>query len=133
MAILFTLLRKFWWAIPLAAAAAFGAWEHHELGVAQARAVKLEQQIGADQASIAQLRTGIQAQNSAVERLLQQGQANVAAAKAKAVQDAQAAAKVRVVYQTRIERIEAAPVPQQCASAAAWASSQAQALIGGWK
>ena len=132
MAILFTLLRKFWWAIPLGGAAAFGWWEHHELGVAQAHAAQLEQQLGSAEQSIAQLRTGIEAQNSAVERILVQGQANVQAAKAAAAQRVQAAAKVQVVYRTRIQRIEAAPVPQQCASAAAWASGQAQGLIGGW-
>ncbi len=133
MAILFTLLRKFWWVIPLAGAAAFGWWEHHEVRVAQAHVAQLEQQLGSAEQSIAQLRTGIQAQNSAVERILAQGQANVAAAKAQAAQRAVSAARVRVVYRTRIERIEAAPVPQQCASAAAWAAGQAQGLIGGWK
>ncbi len=132
MMILLALLRRFWWAIPLAGAAAFGWWEHHEVNVAQAHVASLEQQLGSAEASIAQLRTGIQAQNSAVERILAQGQANVAAAKARAAQRVQAAAKVQVVYRNRIERIEAAPVPQQCASAAAWAQQQAQGLAARW-
>lgn len=132
MLMLFTLLRKFWWAIPLAGAAAFGWWEHHEVGVADAHAAQLEQQLGSAEASISQLRAGIQAQNGAVERILQQGVANVAAAKAQAAQRAQGAARVRVIYQTHVERIEAAPVPQQCASAAAWAQQQAQGLAARW-
>jgi hypothetical protein len=132
MAILFTLLRKFWWVIPLAAAAAFGAWERHEVQVQTAKADKLEQQVGADAQTIKQLRTGIQAQNAAVERILAQGRANVAAAKAQDAQRVQAATKVQVVYRTRIQTIEAAPVPQECSSAAAWAASQAQGLAQGW-
>lgn len=132
MGILLSLLGKFWWAIPLAGATAFGAWEHHEVGVADAHATRLEQQLGSAEASIAQLRTGIQAQNGAVERILAQGQANVAAAAASAAQRATSAAQVQVVYRTRVERIEAAPVPQQCASAAAWAQQQAQGLAAGW-
>lgn len=132
MTILFTLLRKFWWITPLAAAAAFGAWERHEVQVQTAKTAQVEQQLGSAEQSIAQLRAGIQAQNGAVEQILAQGQANVAAAKAQAAQRAQAAAKVRVVYRTRIQRIEAASVPQQCASAAAWAQQQAQGLTAGW-
>ncbi len=132
MGILFTLLRKFWWLIPLAGAAAFGAWERHEVGVAQAHVAQLEQQLGSAEQSIAQLHAGIQAQNGAVERILAQGQANVAAAKAQAAQRVQAAAKVQLIYRTRIQTIEAAPVPQQCASAAAWAQQQAQGLAAGW-
>ena len=78
------------------------------------------------------LQAAIQTQNAGVERILQQGVANVAAAKAQAAQRVQAAAKVQVVYRTRVERIEAAQVPQQCASAAAWAQQQAQGLVAGW-
>jgi Holliday junction resolvasome RuvABC endonuclease subunit len=132
MGIILKLLARFWWLIPLAAAAAFGAWEHHEVGVVQAHATKLEKQLGSAEQSITQLQTGIQAQNVAVERILVQGQANVAAAKAQGAQRAQAAAKVQVIYRTRIERIEAAPVPQECVSAAAWAQQQAQSLAAGW-
>ena len=132
MGIVLSLLGRFWWAIPLAAASAFGAWEHHEVGVATAHAAQLEQQLGSAEASISQLRTGIEAQNGAVERILAQGKANVAAAAASAAQRAQGAARVQVVYRTRIQRIEAAPVPQQCASAAAWAQQQAQGLAAGW-
>ena len=79
------------------------------------------------------LQAAINTQNAGVERILQQGVANVAAAKAQAHAQAQAAAKVRVVYQTRVERIEAAPVPQECDQAAAWAAGQAGQLIEGWK
>ena len=132
MGIVLSLLGRFWWAIPLAAASAFGAWEHHEVGVATAHAAQLEQQLGSAEASIGQLRTGIQAQNGAVERILAQGKANVAAAAASAAQRATSAQQVRVIYRTRIQRIEAAPVPQQCASAAAWAQQQAQVLAAGW-
>ena len=132
MSILLSLLGRFWWAIPLAAASAFGWFEHHEVAVAQAHIARLEQQLGSAETSIAQLRTGIQAQNSAVERILVQGKANVAAAKAQAAQRVQAAAKVQLIYRTRIQTIEAAPVPQQCASAAAWAQQQAQGLAAGW-
>ncbi len=132
MGILLSLLGRFWWAIPLAAASAFGWFEHHEVGVAQAHVASLEQQLGGAEQSIAQLRTGIQAQNGAVERILAQGKANVAAAAASAAQRAQGAARVRVVYGTRVERIEAAPVPQQCTQAAAWAQQQAQSLAAGW-
>ena len=78
------------------------------------------------------LQAAIATQNAGVERILQQGVVNVAAAKAQAQAQAQAAAKVRVVYQTRVERIEAAPVPQECDQAAAWAAGQAQQLIKGW-
>ena len=132
MGIVLSLLGRFWWAIPLAAASAFGWFEHHEVGVAQAHVASLEQQLGSAEASIGQLRTGIQAQNGAVERILAQGKANIAAAAASAAQRATSAQRVRVIYQTRVERIEAAPVPQQCASAAAWAQQQAQGLAVGW-
>ncbi len=132
MGMILPLLMRFWWVVPLAGAAAFGAWEHHEVGVVQAHAAQLEQQLGSAEASIGQLRTGIQAQNGAVERILAQGKANVAAAAASAAQRAQGAARVQVVYRTRIQRIEAAPVPQQCASAAAWAQQQAKSLAAGW-
>ena len=132
MSIVLSLLGRFWWAIPLAAASAFGWFEHHEVGVAQAHVASLEQQLGGAEQSIAQLRTGIQAQNGAVERILAQGQANVAAAAASAAQRATSAQQVQVVYRTRVERIEAAPVPQECSSAAAWAQQQAQGLAAGW-
>ena len=79
------------------------------------------------------LQAAIATQNAGVERILQQGVANVAAAKAQAAQRVQAAAKVRVVYRTRVERIEAAQVPQQCDQAAAWAAGQAAELIKGWQ
>ena len=78
------------------------------------------------------LQAAIQTQNAGVERILQQSVANVAAAKAQATQRAQAAAKVQVIYRTRVERIEAASVPQQCDQAAAWAAGQAGELIKGW-
>ena len=79
------------------------------------------------------LQAAIQTQNAGVERILQQGVANVAAAKAQAAQRVQAAAKVQVVYRTRVERIEAAQVPQECDQAAAWAAGQAAELIKGWQ
>ena len=132
MGILISLLGRFWWAIPLAAASAFGWFEHHEVGVARAHVAQIEQQLGSAEASIGQLRAGIQAQNGAVERILQQGAAAVAQARQEAAQRAQAAARVQVVYRTRIQRIEAAPVPQQCVSATAWAQQQAQGLAAGW-
>ena len=132
MSALLGLLTRFWWAVPLAAAAAFGAFESHEATVARAHSVALEKQLGADEQSITQLRAGVQAQNAAVERILQQGQANVAAAKSQAAQREQSAARVQVVYRTRVQRIEAAPVPATCASAAAWAAEQAQGLAAGW-
>ena len=78
------------------------------------------------------LQAAIQTQNAGVERILQQGIANIAAAKALAQAEKQAAAKVRTIYKTRVQTIEAAQVPQQCASAAAWAAGQANALIKGW-
>ena len=78
------------------------------------------------------LQAAIQTQNAGVERILQQGVANVAAAKAQAAQRVQAAAKVRVIYQTKVEKIEAASVPQECDQAAAWAAGQAGQLIKGW-
>lgn len=78
------------------------------------------------------LQAAIQTQNAGVERILQQGVANVAAAKARAQAETQAAAKVRVIYQTKVERIEAASVPQECDKAAAWAAGQAGELIKGW-
>ena len=132
MGFLLPLLGRFWWAIPLAAAAAFGWFEHHEVGVAQAHVASLEQQLGGSEQSIAQLRTGIQAQNGAVERILAQGQANVAEAAASAAQRATSAQQVRVIYRTRVRNIEAAQVPQECSSAAAWAQQQAQSLAAGW-
>ena len=99
---------------------------HADLATAQA--------VGARQAqNVATLGAAIKDQNAGVERILQQGVANVAAAKARAQSDAQAAAKVRVIYKARVQTIEAAQVPQQCASAAAWASGQAGQLIEGWK
>ena len=79
------------------------------------------------------LQAAIQTQNAGVERILQQGVANVEAAKAQAAERVQAAAKVQVVYRTRVEKIEAATVPQQCYQAAAWAAGQAQTLIQGWQ
>lgn len=132
MGILFTLLRKVWWIIPIACALAWGAYERYEAKEEASRAANAEQQLGSAEQSIAQLRAGIQAQNGAVERILQQGQANVAAAAASAAQRATSAQQVRVIYRTRVQRIEAAPVPQQCANAAAWAQQQAQGLAAGW-
>ncbi|WP_455387381.1 hypothetical protein [Petrachloros mirabilis] len=79
------------------------------------------------------LQAAIVTQNAGVERILQQGVANVAAAKAQAQAEAQAAEKVRVIYKTKVERIEAAQVPQECDQAAAWAAGQAAKLIEGWK
>ena len=78
------------------------------------------------------LQAAINTQNAGVERILQQGVANVAAAKAQAQAETQAAAKVRIVYQTRVEKIESAAVPQECDQAAAWAAGQAGQLIKGW-
>lgn len=132
MGFLLPLLGRFWWAVPLAGAAAFGAWEHHEVGVAQVHVASLEQQLGGAEQSIAEMRTAIQAQNGAVERILAQGKVNVAAAAASAAQRATSAAQVRVIYRTRVRNIEAAPVPQECSSAAAWAQQQAQGLAAGW-
>ena len=104
------------------------------------RNTHLKADLAASQASAARavantktLQAAIDTQNAGVERILQQGVANVAAAKAQAQAETQAAAKVRVIYKTRVEKIEAAQVPQQCASAAAWAAGQAGELIGGWK
>ncbi len=116
--------------LALAVACAFLDWRndalHADLATAQA--------VGARQTQkVATLRAGIKEQSAAVERILQQGVANVAAAKVRAQADAQAAAKVRVIYKTRVQTIEAAQVPQQCASAAAWAAGQAQTLIQGWQ
>ena len=132
MGILFTLLRKVWWVIPIACALAWGAYERFEATKEASRASNAEQQLGSAEQSIAQLRTGIQAQNGAVERILQQGQANVAAASASAAQRSQSARRVRVIYRTRVERIQAAKVPTDCASAAAWAQQQAQGLAARW-
>ena len=131
-ALILPLLRRFWWLVPLAALLAWGGWERHEAAAAAARAAQLEQQLGAAEQSIAQLQAGVQAQNAAVTRILQQGQANVAAAKSEASQRVQAADNVRVVYRTRVQTIEAAPVPATCASAAAWAAGQAHSLAAGW-
>ena len=126
------LLRRFWFLVPMAALLAWGAWERHEASSSQKQVVALNQQLGAAEQSIAQLRAGLQAQNGAVERILAQGQANVAAAKQEAVKRKQSAARVQVIYRTRVQRIEAAPVPATCASAAAWAAGQAQSLAAGW-
>ncbi len=79
------------------------------------------------------LQAAIATQNAGVERILQQGVANVAAAKAQAQAQTQAAEKVRVIYKTRVEKIETAQVPQQCDQAAAWAARQAGQLIKGWQ
>ena len=103
------------------------------------RNTSLKSDLAASQASAARavantksLQAAIDTQNAGVERILQQGVANVEAAKAQATQRVQAAAKVQVVYRTRVERIEAAPVPQECDQAAAWAAGQAAELIKGW-
>ena len=103
------------------------------------RNTSLKSDLAASQASAARavantksLQAAIQTQNAGVERILQQDVANVAAAKAQAAQRAQAAAKVQVIYRTRVERIEAAQVPQECDQAAAWAAQQAQGLVLGW-
>ncbi len=132
LAILLPVLGRFWWLVPLAAAAAFGWVEHHEVGVAGVRIAQLEQQLGAAAQSNAQLRAAIMTQNKAVTGLEADGAAAVAGAKAQAAQRAQAAARVRSVYRMRVERIEDAPVPQQCEQAAAWAQQQAQSLAAGW-
>ncbi len=115
-----------------AALGTYGAWQHHEAAAATARAAQLEQQLGAAQASIAQMRAGIDAQNAGVERILQQGVANEQAAHQLAAARAAAAQRVRVIYQTRVQTIEAAPAPAPCASAAAWAAGQAQGLAAVW-
>lgn len=104
------------------------------------RNTSLKSDLAASQASAARavantksLQAAIATQNAGVERILQQGVANMAAAKAQARAQAQAAAKVRTIYKTRVEKIEAAQVPQECDQAAAWAASQAGQLIEGWK
>ncbi len=103
------------------------------------RNTQLKADLAASQASAARatantktLQAAIATQNAGVERILQQGVANVAAAKAQAQAQTQAAAKVRVIYKTRVEKIETAQVPQECDQAAAWAAGQAQQLIKGW-
>ncbi len=103
------------------------------------RNTSLKSDLAASQASAARavantktLQAAIATQNAGVERILQQGVANVAAAKAQAQAQAQAAAKVRTIYKTRVEKIEAASVPQECDQAAAWAAGQAGQLIEGW-
>lgn len=133
LTLLFSALRRVWWIIPIAAALTYGTWERHEATVAKDRAAQLQLHLAQQQATVAQLRAGIAAQNAGIERILQQGAANVAAAKAQASAEALAAEKVRVVYRTRVQTIKAAQVPQQCASAAAWAAAQAEQLIKGWK
>ena len=103
------------------------------------RNTSLKSDLAASQASAARavantksLQAAIDTQNAGVERILQQGVANVAAAKAQAQAQTQAAEKVRVIYKTRVEKIEAAQVPQECDQAAAWAAGQAGQLIKGW-
>ena len=82
--------------------------------------------------NVATLRAGIAAQNIGVGRLL--AAANLAESRAKAAANlAESRAKaVRTIYKTRVQTIEAEQVPQQCASAAAWAQQQAQGLVAGW-
>lgn len=115
--------------LALAIACAFLCWRNThlkaELAAAQASAARAV-------ANTKTLQAAIATQNAGVERILQQGVANVAAAKAQAAQRAQEAAKVQVVYRTRVDRIEAAQVPQECDQAAAWAAGQAVGLIKGW-
>lgn len=104
------------------------------------RNTHLKTDLAASQASAARavantkaLQAAIGTQNAGVERILQQGVANVAAAKAHAQAQTRAAEKVRVIYKTKVERIEAAQVPQECDQAAAWAAGQAGQLIKGWQ
>ena len=115
--------------VVLMAAAAF--LQLRDANLTKELAAAKQQQAKATQ-TISTLRTGIKEQNAGVERLLQQGVANEQASQQLAQQREQAAEKVRVVYQTRVERIEAAPVPGTCASAAEWAAEQAQSLAAGW-
>jgi hypothetical protein len=98
------LLQKFWFLVPMVALLAWGGWERHEATAQAARAAQLEQQ----------LRAATQAQNAAVEKLKEQGAAAVAQAKQQASARAAAAQRVHVVYQTRVQTIEAAPVPGTC-------------------
>jgi uncharacterized membrane protein (DUF4010 family) len=116
--------------LALAVACAFLYWRNthlkSDLAVSQAMSARQAQNVATLQAAIA-------TQNAGVERILRQGVANVAAAKARAQAETQAASKVRVIYQTKVERIEAAQVPQECDQAAAWAAGQAGQLVEGWK
>ena len=116
--------------LALAIACAFLYWRNThlkaDLAMSQASAARAV-------ANTKTLQAAIAAQNAGVERILQQGVANVAAAKAQAQAQTQAAEKVRVIYKTRVEKIEAAQVPQECDKAAAWAAGQAGQLIEGWK
>ena len=121
-----------WRLVPLAALLAWGAWQRHEATVARAHAAHLEQQLGQQQATVTQLRAGITAQNAGVENILLEQVSQQQAAQRQAQQRQQAAAQVRVIYRTRVERIEASPVPATCASAAAWAAGQAEGLAAGW-
>jgi hypothetical protein len=84
------------------------------------------------QASIAQLRAGIAAQNLGVENLLDAAHRaqEIVAAAGKARQ--LAAARALSTAAQRVAQIEAAPVPSPCASAAAWGVEQAAGLARGW-
>ena len=94
-----------------------------ELVAARATATRQQQ-------NVKDLKIAIAAQSAGVERILQNGVANVAAAKAQALAEQKASNQVRIVYQTRIERIQGAPVPADCASAADWAAHKVADLLG---
>ncbi len=113
----------------LAAAAVWFYWRDTRLA---AQLAKSQAAYAAEVAQTKTLRAGIDAQNAGVQRILQQGVANEQAAHQVAAARAAAAQRVRVIYQTRVQRIEAAPVPATCASAAAWAAGQAQGLAAAW-
>jgi hypothetical protein len=125
-------VRRLWWLAPVILAAA-GLVEERMV-IAHLRAQLLACQAAAvkQQASIAQLRAGIAAQNLGVENLLDAAHRAQERAAAAGTARQLAAARALSTAARRVARIEAAPVPSPCASAAAWGVEQAAGLAQGW-
>lgn len=130
--VLWILIRRLWWLVPFALAAAVLAGERIVIAHLRGQLVACHAAAVRQQASIAQLRAGIAAQNVGVENLLdaarRANQTTAAAEKARQL----AADRALSTAARRVARIEAAPVPSPCASAATWGVEQAAGLAQGW-
>ena len=130
--VLWILIRRLWWMAPVILAVAGLAGERIVIAHLRGQLVACQAAAVKQQASIAQLRAGIAAQNLGVENLLDAAHRAQERAAAAGKSRQLAAARALSMAARRVARIEAAPVPSSCASAAAWGVEQAAGLAQGW-
>ena len=131
--LLLSLLRRFWWLLPVGGILLALAYQHHEIGSLRASKAAQEAAIGADQAQIAQLRAGIAAQNAGIAKIKADAQAEAAHAVQQEQAREQAAQQVAALYAAQTQQIAVARVPTGCDQAVAWAATAAGKLSGGWR